>query len=77
MPALSADQKTERVLQALATNPGQWMKRAEIAEAMGVKSLNGTYLLLLEIMTGNGLIEAREVETNTPGGVRWEYRVKS
>ena len=71
------EQKEQRIIDALGTQPGHWFTRAELAKAMGVKYVNAAYYVVIEILAQRGVIESRSVVTDAPSGKRWEYRIKA
>lgn len=72
------DELPERAQDLLNAMQGRdWMKRQDIAKAIGKSRLNEGDNATLEMLAAFGFIEAREVETNAPSGVRFEYRAKS
>lgn len=73
-PGLTA--QAERILEAVEASAGQWIGRKVIAERLEKKVLNGGDIALLEMLVALGYIEAQEVDTRAPSGVRMEYRSK-
>lgn len=70
---------TERALQlldALRTDRGVWMTRAELARATGKSRLSPHDVMLLERLIEARLIEKRQRESNTPVGIAYDYRAK-
>lgn len=63
------------ILTAISSYPDAWLRRAEIARAMGKGSLNPGDLVLLQWLVEQGRIEVREEATTAPSGKRYEYRL--
>jgi hypothetical protein len=54
---------------------GNWMTRAELAEALHYNTLSTYHITLLRQMSDKGLIEVRRFRTRD-GGLANQYRVK-
>ncbi len=69
-----SEDRSQRLLRAVRSHPGQWLKRVEIAHLLGNKALSSGDVVLLQRLADEGYIEARRVPTTAPSGSRWEYR---
>jgi hypothetical protein len=76
LQALPLGDRAQRLLSAIRSQHGEWVKRTTIARLLGNKMLSGSDMLLLQSLAEQGYIEARQVETTAPSGSRWEYRVR-
>ena len=68
--------RAQRLLSAIRSQNGQWLKRVDIARLLGNKMLSSSDMLLLQSLTEQGYIDARQVGTTAPSGSRWEYRTR-
>ena len=64
----------DRILAAVAAFGGQYAKRTEIAKQLGLKKLQPSEVLVLQLLTEKGLVEVQSVETKSPSKIRYEYR---
>ena len=76
LQAIPLEGRARRLLSAIRSQNGQWLKRADIARLLGNKMLSSSDMLLLQSLTEQGYIEARQVGTTAPSGSRWEYRAQ-
>lgn len=70
------DAQSQRILDVLRSAT-DWMNRRDIARAMNKKQLNPYDIAVLQVLTGQGLIEASQRDNNSPVGWEWMYRAKS
>lgn len=73
-PHVSLTVQAQELVAALQ-DYGDWMKRSDLAKAIGKKSLNSGDLVLLQFLIEQQKIEVRTEETRAPSGQRYEYRV--
>lgn len=66
----------ERMLEAIRNAGGQWVRRSQIAEALGKKRLTQWEIALLGALVNGGLIEAEQRPFSGLAGVQWVYRAK-
>jgi hypothetical protein len=76
LQAIPLDARARRLLTAIRSQNGQWLKRIDIAHLLGNKTLSSGDMVLLQSLSEQGYIEARQVGTNAPSGSRWEYRAR-
>lgn len=74
MPSLS--ERIEQLLNEARQIGSDWWSRGDLAKRKGKKQLNPQEQTILASMVEMGILEAREVPTNAPSGVRWEYKIK-
>jgi hypothetical protein len=74
LQSIPLESRARRLLSAIRSQPGQWLKRTDIARLLGNKLLSSSDVLLLQSLVEQGYIEARQVGTTAPSGSRWEYR---
>jgi hypothetical protein len=73
---LLLNKRVQRLLDVLQAQPNRWFKRADIAHALGNKSLSSSDMTLLQVLVEQGHIDFATVETNAPSGRRYQYRAK-
>jgi hypothetical protein len=76
LQAIPLEGRAQRLLGAIRSYTGQWLKRTDIAHLLGNKMLSSGDMVLLQSLTEQGYIEARQVGTTAPSGSRWEYRAR-
>jgi hypothetical protein len=64
----------DRLLAALRSSNGQWVKRSQIAKQLGRNKLQPGDVVMLEVLVERGLAESRRVDTYAPSKYRVEYR---
>ena len=75
MPPDGLTPQARRML-AILRQQGDWMNRAELAEALQISKLVTHHAELLQSMVDKGLIEIRPRPTGKKGPVSHEYRAK-
>lgn len=63
-----------KLLEALQSQPGQWLKRKEIALALGKRRLTPYDIELLQRLCDEGLAEIGKRPNPTPIGFEYAYR---
>jgi hypothetical protein len=76
LQAIPLEGRAQRLLSAIRSQNGQWLKRADIAHLLSNKTLSSGDMVLLQSLAEQGYIEARQVGTTAPSGSRWEYRAR-
>jgi hypothetical protein len=76
LQAIPLDARARRLLSVIRSQNGQWLKRIDIARLLGNKTLSSGDMVLLQSLTEQNYIEARQAETTAPSGSRWEYRAR-
>jgi predicted transcriptional regulator len=75
MPRTEGLTLLSRKILAVLHNRGDWMTRAELADALQYSKLSIYHLKLLKRMIDKGLIEGRRIRT-ADDVLAYEYRVK-
>ena len=76
MPGADGSTLLTRRILATLHNRGDWLTRAELADALHYSELSRYHRLLLKNMAEKGLIEIRPPHSRKWQRVPYEYRVK-
>lgn len=75
MSSIQLPENAQKIYDALAATPDEWVNRTELARRLNKPRLNPSDTAYLEVMEANHMIEAL-IGTSTNQQRQWVYRIR-